>query len=76
MNSNRNKQKKASSIERKPDITKNGDLIDNLIEAQREREKSLYPIRVSSTTVIYVTKKKATKEYADEYKRTKLMRLE
>lgn len=73
--SKKDKQRKAPTDERKPDTSKNIDNLDQIIERQRERERNLYPLRVSKTTVIYVTKKKATKEYADKYNRDKLMRL-
>lgn len=74
--SKKDKQRKAPTDERKPDTSKNADNLDQIIERQRERERNLYPLRVSKTTVIYVTKKKATKEYAEEYKRDKMMRLD
>lgn len=73
--SKKDKQRKAPTDERKPDTSKNTDNLDLIIERQRERERNLYPLRVSKTTVIYVTKRKATKEYADEYNHDKLMRL-
>lgn len=60
---------------RKPDVSKNTDNLDEIIRRQREREKHLYPVRITGTTVVYVAKKKATREYAEEYKRNKLMRL-
>ena len=55
--------------ERKADTTKNG---NDLIEHQKKREKRLYPLRINQTTVIYVTKEKQTKEYADWYRRERL----
>lgn len=73
---NNSKLRKSSTEERKPDTTRNTSGIDELIAKQREREKNLYPVRVSNTTVIYVTKKKVTQQYAEDYKRTKLMKLE
>ena len=73
---NRDKLRKAPTEERKPDTSKNADKLDDIIRKQLEREKNLYPVRVSKTTVIYVTRKKATKEYAEEYKRDKMMRLD
>lgn len=75
MQNNKNKKRKSPADERKPDITVNNGNLDEIIARQREREKKLYPVRVSKTTVIYVIKKKATPEYAKEYKRNKLMRL-
>ena len=75
MNNNREKKRKYPAEERKPDITVNTGNLDEIIARQREREKNLYPVRISATTVIYVTKNKATRLYAEEYKRDKLMRL-
>lgn len=54
-------------IERKADSTKNGKNITECIAMQRNREKNLYPLRISRTMVIYVTKDKCTKEYAEKY---------
>ena len=75
MNNNREKKRKYPAEERKPDITVNTGNLDEIIARQREREKNLYPVRISATTVIYVNKNKATRQYAEEYKRDKLMRL-
>lgn len=75
MQNNREKKRKGPAEERKPDTTTNVSNLDEIIARQREREKTLYPVQVSSTTVIYVTKSKATRQYAEEYKRDKLMRL-
>lgn len=36
--------------------------------AQREREKSLVPLRIDSQTVIYVTPDKCNAEYAEKYR--------
>ena len=52
---------------KKIDTTVNGDA-ERLVETQREVEKKLYPLRIDSRTVIYVTKDKCTPEYA-AYKR-------
>lgn len=75
LQNNKNKKRKSPVEERKPDVTANIGSLDEIIAKQRDREKKLYPVRISKTTVIYVTKKKATPEYAEEYKRDKLMRL-
>ena len=75
MQNKRDKKRKGPVEESKPYTTKNIENLDEIIAQQREREKKLYPVRVSSTTVIYVTKSKATRQYAEEYKRDKLMRL-
>lgn len=73
---NRDKKEKKPLDERKPDISKNTGNLDEIIQRQREREKHLFPVRITGTTVIYVSKKKATREYAEEYKRDKLMKLD
>ena len=75
MQNKRDKKRKGPVEENKPDTTKNIENLDEIIARQREREKNLYPVRVSGTTVIYVTNRKATRQYAEEYKRDKLMRL-
>lgn len=75
MNNNREKKRKGPVEERKPDTTTNEENLDEIITRQREREKNLYPVRISSTTVIYVTRNKANRQYAEQYKRDKLMRL-
>lgn len=75
MNKTKDKKRKGPAEERKPDTTTNVSNLDEIITRQREREKELHPIRVSSTTVIYVTKNKAIRQYAEQYKRDKLMRL-
>lgn len=75
MNKTKDKKRKGPAEERKPDTTTNVSNLDEVIARQREREKNLYPVRISSTTVIYVAKNKATLQYAEEYKRDKLMRL-
>ena len=58
--------------ERKTDTTKNGNDLSGYIERQRKYEERLYPLRINQTTVIYVTKEKQTKEYADWYRRERL----
>lgn len=58
--------------ERKVDTTKNGNDLSGYIERQRKYEERLYPLRINQTTVIYVTKEKQTKEYADWYRRERL----
>lgn len=75
MNKTKDKKRKGPAEERKPDTTTNVSNLDEIIARQREREKNLYPIRISGTTVIYVTRNKANSQYAEEYKRDKLMRL-
>lgn len=58
--------------ERKADTTKNSNSLSEFIERQKEYEKQLYPLRITGTTVIYVTKDKQTSEYADWYRRERL----
>ena len=58
--------------ERKADTTKNGNDLSGYIERQRKYEERLCPLRINQTTVIYVTKAKCTKEYAEKYKREKM----
>ena len=67
-----NKNMMPPTKERKADITKNGNDLSEYIERQMNREKRLYPLRINATTVIYVTKDKQTKEYADWYRRERL----
>lgn len=60
-------------VERKPDIRKNGtENLDEIIQRQRQREKTLFPLRINASTYIYVTKKKCTKEYAEKYRKEKI----
>ena len=40
--------------------------------AQKVREKYLYPLRVTNTTIILVPRKKCNKKYAEEYRKTKM----
>lgn len=58
--------------ERKADTTKNGNGLPGYIERQRKYEERLYSLRINQTTVIYVTKDKQTREYADWYRRERL----
>lgn len=58
--------------ERKADTSKNGNDLSEYIKYQKKREKQLYPLRITGTTVIYVTKDKQTSEYADWYRRERL----
>lgn len=66
------KKQLAPMVERKADTTKNADGLDECIARQLEREKRLYPLRVSKTTVIYVPKCRQTREYAERYRREKM----
>ena len=66
------KKQLAPMVERKADTTQNADGLDECIARQLEREKRLYPLRVSKTTVIYVPKCRQTREYAERYRREKM----
>lgn len=48
---------------KKVDTTVNGDA-ENLIEERKQLEKNLVPLRLSNTTVIYVTKNKQNEAHA------------
>lgn len=56
---------KSVSEERKLDMNKNGDKMLHFVEQQKKKEKKLVPLRVDSKTVVLVSAKKATKEYAE-----------
>lgn len=70
VNSNIRKRNKQTISDRykKVDTTVNGDA-ERLVEEHREIEKRLYPLRIDHRTVIYVTKDKCTKEYAQKRRR-------
>lgn len=40
--------------------------------AQKVKERHLYPLRVTNTTIILVPRKKCNKAYAEEYRKTKM----
>ena len=42
--------------------------IQEIIDQQLEREKTLYPVRMTPTTVIYVTKERLKTVQTDAYK--------
>lgn len=63
------KNRMPEEVQRKADVTKNTEGLEEYIEAQRERERNLYPLRINSTTVIYVTKEKCTQEYAKKMRK-------
>lgn len=60
----RNKQA-ISDRYKKVDTTVNGDA-ERLVEEHKIVERRLYPLRIDKRTVIYVTKEKCTKEYAQK----------
>ena len=64
-----NTNRMPEEVKRKADVTKNAEGLDDYIEAQRERERNLYPLRINSTTVIYVTKGKRTEDYAEKFRK-------
>lgn len=66
------RNEKPPMTERKPDLELNGNKVLEAVELQRKREKDLFPLRINRTTIIYVTKEKCTREYAEKYKREKL----
>lgn len=53
----------------KADTRRNSSDLTECINNQLDREKNLYPLRISHNTVIYVTKDKCTNEYAESYRR-------
>lgn len=53
--------------ERKIDCTKNGDAAERLVKVQREKEKSLFPLRIDEKTTIFVGKEKCTEKYRKEW---------
>ncbi len=61
-----------ASENRKPDTTKNQDDLDDFVQRQMRKEKHLFPLRITSTTVIYVTKEKCNAAYAERYRRERL----
>lgn len=40
--------------------------------AQKVKERHLYPLRVTNTTIILVPRKMYNKKYAEEYRKTKM----
>lgn len=62
--------KKDPMAGRKPDTAKNENecSLEAVIERQRQKEKNFCMMRVSRNTWIVVPKKKANREYAEQYK--------
>lgn len=52
----------------KIDTLAKADKIDAEAEQQREKERKLFPLRISRTTVILVPRKKCNEEYAEWYR--------
>ena len=61
------KQSKDPIFERKVDLSKNGDKIHISQIIQKNKEKSLRPLRIDSKTVIYVTDEKCNEAYRNAY---------
>lgn len=59
---------------RKPDFESNPPGVEWLMQQQREREKGLVPLRISSTMIVMVAPEKATEAYADYYRKNMLYR--
>ena len=51
---------------KKVDLTVNGDKTSQAVAAQKKREEKLFPLRLNSKTVIYVTKDKQNTYYAEQ----------
>lgn len=56
-------------IKVKADLSENGSRIQKNIDAQKKKEKKLFPLRIDERTVIYVTKAKCTQKYAESYRK-------
>jgi hypothetical protein len=54
---------------KKVDLSVNGDKTSQAVAAQKNREKKLFPLRLNSKTVIYVTKDKHNPCYAERAKK-------
>jgi len=54
---------------KKVDLSQNGDKTSQAVAAQKNREKKLFPLRLNSKTVIYVTKDKHNMYYAEKAKK-------
>lgn len=48
------------------------DVITELREQQHEREKNLKMLRVTSSTILLVPRKRQNEKYAEEYRRKKM----
>lgn len=69
----RDKHKRLPEQCKKVDTFVNGDA-ELLAEKHKEIEKKLYPLRIDSRTIIYVTKDKLTPEYAEKKRKSINMR--
>lgn len=50
----------------------NDDSLDAVIERYRQKERTLFPLRINTQTIIFVAKKKCTKEYAQWYRENRM----
>lgn len=53
-------------------LNKSADDVSKEKAAQKVKERHLYPLRVTNTTIILVPRKKCNKKYAEEYRKTKM----
>lgn len=65
----RDKHKRLPEQCKKVDTSVNGDA-GLLAEKHKEIDKKLYPLRIDSRTIIYVTKDKLTPEYAEKNRKS------
>lgn len=56
-------------VYKKVDLTVNGDKTSQAVAAQKKREQKLFPLRLNSKTVIYVTRDKQNTYYAEKAKK-------
>ena len=54
---------------KKVDLTVNGNKTSQAVAAQKNREQKLFPLRLNSKTVIYVTRDKHNTYYAEKAKK-------
>lgn len=52
----------------KIDTLKKADKVEEEINAQKAKERKLFPLRISRTTIILVPRKKCNDEYAEWYR--------
>lgn len=55
----------------KIDNSKNNDDLDDVITAQKEKDKHTrkYPLRINKQTTIFVSKDKCNEQYAEQYRK-------
>lgn len=53
-------------------LNKAADDVSKEKAARKVKERHLYPLRVTNTTIILVPRKKCNKKYAEEYRKTKM----